>query len=149
MKPAALSRFWERVTRGDGCWEWQGTKLANGYGCLKSGGKMLKAHRAAWELVNGAISDGMCVCHRCDNPACVRPDHLFLGTNADNMADKVAKGRQPYGERSAQAKITEHDVVDIRTLRAFGARQSALARAFGVSQQLVSAICNRLVWSHV
>lgn len=89
-------RFWHYVEQGDGCWEWQG-HLASGYGALRGqypDQRMVKAHRVSWEIHFGPIPTGMFVCHHCDNPPCVRPDHLFLGTNTSNMRDRERKGRQ-------------------------------------------------------
>lgn len=98
VREAMPERFWRRVRQGSGCWEWQGTRTAQGYGGFRIGGTMRKAHRVAWELTHGPIPPGAgphgtCVLHRCDNPGCVRPDHLFLGTNRDNARDREAKGR--------------------------------------------------------
>lgn len=98
-KPIA-DRFWSHVERGDeGCWEWQGgRRLAGhqsekGYGYFWLNNGYVRAHRMAWELTNGPIPDDMVVCHKCDNPPCVRPDHLFLGTHGDNHRDAMVKGR--------------------------------------------------------
>ncbi|MBP8196936.1 MAG: HNH endonuclease [Chromatiaceae bacterium] len=87
-------KFWDRVVRTDGCWQWKGAKKASGYGKLSpSAGVFLVAHRIAWEIHNGPIPEGLFVCHHCDNPECTNPEHLFLGTPQDNMDDKVRKGR--------------------------------------------------------
>lgn len=92
-KMAADERFWSKVSKGDGCWEWQAGRLPTGYGRFSDKGVEYKAHRFSWALAHGAIPEGMLICHRCDNPRCVRPDHLFLGTNSDNQRDMVNKNR--------------------------------------------------------
>ena len=102
---AKKARFWDRVqlVHGarklsfPGCWEWQGSRFRNGYGRICVRGKRIGTHRYVWEVERGAIPPGMCVLHRCDNPRCVRPDHLFLGTNSDNTQDMVQKRRHRGG----------------------------------------------------
>lgn len=86
-------RFWNKVLKTDDCWTWTSAKSRKGYGLFWDGNKFVRAHRASYVLAFGPIPDGMCVCHHCDNPSCVRPDHLFIGTNADNVHDSIAKGR--------------------------------------------------------
>lgn len=96
------ARFWSKVRKGDGCWEWQAKRFDNGYGSFAvSRNKNQGAHRVAWELTNGPIPAGMSVLHHCDNRPCVRPDHLFLGTQLDNMRDMLAKGRQRWRGQAA------------------------------------------------
>lgn len=103
----------ERLIRGrdeieEGCWEWKRATNSMGYGVLTVNYRTAYAHRLAWEMENGPIPDGALVLHRCDNPRCVRPDHLFLGTHADNMADMTAKGRHRYGEN--RPSLAGHEV---------------------------------------
>lgn len=95
-----VMRFWNRVNKTeDGCWEWTGSKLPTGYGHLKFDNIQTYAHRVSWSLCVGEIPDGLCVLHHCDNPCCVKPDHLFLGTMLDNMHDRDAKGRNNKGKK--------------------------------------------------
>src|SRR5688500_2653189 len=89
----AEDRFWPKVQKSDGCWEWTGAKQPAGYGNFYFRGVVQLAHRVAWELANGPVAVGQHVLHRCDNPRCVRIEHLFLGTHADNMRDMLSKGR--------------------------------------------------------
>jgi hypothetical protein len=119
---------------------------------------MLLAHRASWAFHFGYPPDDQFVCHRCDNPACVRPDHLFLGSNADNMRDMVAKGRHSSvtkpelvlrGESNGNAVLTEHDVRQIRAMGESGAKRLGLAKHFGISLAQVKNILRRKQWAHV
>lgn len=99
------ARFWSRVRITDGCWEWTANHLPAGYGLVKAEGRSHLAHRVSWELAHGPIPAGMLVLHRCDNPACVRPDHLWLGTQKQNIADMLTKGR---GLTPAQQATIKH-----------------------------------------
>lgn len=140
----AERRFWAQVDRsGDGCWEWQGRRTPTwGYGRFVFGDDQL-AHRVAWIFGKGAIPDGLGVLHHCDNPPCVNYERcLFLGTRAENNADRDAKGRgvapRLFGERNGQAKVTEATVREIRVLHAEGATQARLACDYGLSPAAVS-----------
>jgi hypothetical protein len=103
----AIARFWARVEKTQACWNWRGSVRHFGHGHLNVLGVVTMAHRFSWTLTNGSIPDGLNVLHHCDNPRCVRPDHLFLGTHADNVADMNAKGRHARGERHGRAKLTD------------------------------------------
>jgi hypothetical protein len=156
-------RFWEKVDRSDpdGCWEWTACKFERtGYGCFNTKG-FCTAHRFSYALHYGPIPDGLLVLHRCDNRACVRPEHLFLGTYTDNMQDALAKGRMrsgfglypermPRGERQHLAKLTEDEVRAIRQRYAQGGvTQPELAAEYGLAQATIWAILNRKTWKHV
>ena len=130
------ARFWAKVRKADGCWEWQGARQGRGYGFFSRRSTYQLAHRFAYELANGPIADGQFVCHRCDNPPCCRPDHLFLGAPADNSADMVAKGRAsaPGGTRHYAARFTAEQVREIRARYATGLVSThILAREYGGS----------------
>jgi len=154
-------RFWLMVDkRGpDDCWPWAGCRLRHGYGHFNVNGRKTLAHRFSWSLVNGPIPDGngwhgTCVLHRCDNPPCVNPAHLFLGTQADNIDDMIAKGRNGYtgqrGEKHGMAKLTESQVIEIRRRYAIGnISQEKLAFELGVSQTTIGSIVRRDKWTHV
>lgn len=148
-----------------GCRVWMGRRDRKNYGLFYWGGKRFGAHRAAWVIAYGEIPEGLCVCHRCDNPPCVRLDHLFLGTVKENTRDACEKGRMHYGdshglrkhperaargERHGSAKLTATDVADMRRLAAEGSvTQREIAKRFGVTFQTVSQIIARKAWKHV
>lgn len=145
-------RFWDKVEKTDTCWLWKSNRNKKGYGKLALGGqtrKWLFSHRVSWEIHNGPIPDGMHVLHKCDVTNCVNPDHLFLGTNADNIADRNRKGRQARGETNAKAKLTKDLVEFIRILHSQGHTYAQLARRFGVTDRTIYAAVNRINWKHV
>ena len=129
-----------------GCWLWMGWRNQKGYGQVWVNGKSAGAHRVSWSLHNGPIPEGLCVCHTCDNPPCVNPAHLWVGTNAENHEDKVAKKRHGYGETHSKAKLTERDVLDIRASRE---SDVALARRYGVTHQAVASARSGEHWKHI
>lgn len=145
-------RFWLKTDkRGpDDCWEWQGGKDACQYGRIhmKSRRHTL-AHRYSYELHNGPIPNGLLVLHECDNPPCVNPKHLFLGTKIDNNADKSAKGRQARGVGCGISKFTEDDIRDMRQLHANGISQQAIAVRYNTDSSNVSYIVRHKTWRHV
>lgn len=146
-------RFWEKVDTSGECWEWTANRYSAGYGQFSaSSGHPSLAHRIAWELTNGSIPDGMHVCHNCpggDNPACVNPAHLFLGTAADNSADMVRKARSARGEGHPSVRLTETDVRRIRALSANGVPFVAIAVQFGVGHTTILNVAHRRTWRHI
>lgn len=144
--------FWRCADRSDGCWLWnRPVDAASRYPRIRFGGRRIKAHRCAWELSFGPVPEGMHVLHRCDVTTCVRPDHLFLGTHADNMADKAAKGRvvAPSGEANPLARITGSEALAIRYAVDAGRSQTDVAREFGLDQTHVSRIVRGQAWAAV
>lgn len=142
-RTSIVDRFWKYVQKTDTCWLWTGATHEFGYGVIRNSAGTkpanVKAHRLSWEIHNGPIPDGLNVCHHCDNPPCVNPDHLFLGTDADNVADMIAKGRQVYGgtpagETHHQRKLTDAQIGEIRSLYATGIISlPELSKYYGVS----------------
>lgn len=145
-------RFWRRVKKTKGCWEWQGRKESNGYARVKreNSRQAIGVHRLSWELHFGPIATGKLVCHTCDNRLCVRPDHLFLGTQKDNVQDMFKKGRanKARGSRHGMAKLSESDVRRIRSCYIAGVTQSALAEEYKVHVQTIHRIIARKRWRH-
>jgi len=147
-------RFWAKVNKTDACWEWTAASQPKGYGRFKVNGRLVGAHRFSYELHYGPIPEGLWVLHRCDNPKCVNPEHLFLGTRSDNMFDCARKDRlavhnAPLGERHPRAKLMNKDILDIRQSYREGCIQKELALGYGVSRQLISQVVTRRIWKHV
>lgn len=157
---AIADRFWSKVLRTDGCWEWMGRRGQQGYGQLQVDLRQKRAHRVSWELAYGSIGAGLCVLHRCDNTGCVNPAHLFLGTRSDNNADRDEKGRSARGqrhgththpglwrgERNGHARLTTDQVRAIRHRRSQGETQVALADSFGISRRALRAVLTGESW---
>lgn len=173
------TRFWAKVHKTDTCWLWTASTTRYGYGRLQVSGHALLAHRIAYALAHGSLPDDLLVCHHCDTPACVRPDHLFLGTYADNRIDCIRKGRassgdrhwthitpdriargaqsgantqperRPRGEDHARARLSTDQVRDIRARFANGEVPRHIARDYPVTYQNIMAIIHRKTWKHI
>lgn len=158
-------RFWSKINKNgsNGCWEWLDKVDFDGYGRFTVGSlvdntkKCVRAHRFSYELSNGSIPKGLLVCHKCDNRKCVNPDHLFLGTQKDNVNDAIAKNRFVFntkyltpdkfcfysGERNPQAKLSNEDVVEIRNLSASGWSTKSLSHKFNVSTYTITEVVRK------
>ena len=159
LKPIS-DRFWSKVDKTTGygpngdCWEWKGAKNETGYGIFGIEKKrLIKSHRFSFQLYNGDIpkSDdyhGICVLHKCDNPGCVNPAHLFLGTQIDNIKDMTSKGRRKHavGEKASSAKLTE---AKVRAIRADKRGYRKLAKEYGVARQTIAGIKKFVYWKHL
>lgn len=169
-----IVRFWSKVNKNGSiqshcpelgaCWEWQGRINVRGYGAFSIKGKTVQAHRFSWQLVNGAIPGDLWVLHKCDNRLCLNPDHLFLGTNSDNIRDAIAKGRVVIptprkfhsdktafkrGEEVNLAKLTRVKVIEIRKLYRNGMNMDMIAKSFNVSISTICRVINFKTWAHV
>lgn len=152
-----LHRFWSRVVKSDGCWLWSGT-TRNGYGSMKVAGALTYAHRISWQLHCGDCPADLCVLHKCDNPKCVNPEHLFLGTRKDNAIDCANKGRNVAqkhpevrrGERASRARLTSARVLAIRERYARGGvTYQQIANDEGMERSTIGKIITRCLWGHL
>lgn len=143
-------RFWERVNIGgkNECWIWLGACVPSGHGRVGDNNKVLVAHRVSWELTNGSIPNNLFVLHKCDNPPCVNPRHLFLGTQTDNMKDMDLKGRRRWGtmETHRKAKLNKEKVLEIRNSFSTGSKKKDLAKIYGVQETTINQIVNNRTW---
>jgi hypothetical protein len=168
LSDSDIQRFWYYVDRSscDPCWVWTGGKFRRGYGQFRVARRSVKAHRISYYLGHGIYPKGIYVCHGCDNPSCCNPAHLFLGTAADNAADRNIKGRNnppaglrsgrytkpertARGERSASAKLTADKVAEIRRLYASGLTQQVIGDKYGVTRESIKQIVTGENWKHV
>ena len=148
MKQSIEDRFWPKVDKSggpDSCWPWTKGRHRNGYGKFYSAGKHISAHRTAFLFSAGTIPEGLHVLHKCDNRACCNPRHLFAGTSADNMADKVSKNRQSRtgfpGEKHGRSKLSNRPVLVLKKLRSLGWKLRTLATFFGISLNYADKVC--------
>jgi hypothetical protein len=151
IRPRDRFRFWSRVEWSPYCWQWGGCVGQKGHGLISFQNRLYHSNRVAWEFVFGPIPYGKLVLHTCDNPACVNPEHLWLGTVADNHRDMVSKSRNAMGEKHGAARLTTEQVKSIRVEGAnkpHGIR-TKLAKRYGVHRETVSAILDRRTWRHV
>lgn len=166
MKRSVEERFWEKVNKSNECWLWTAGLGTDGYGMFRLNGHNVVASRWAYEALVGPIPEGLLVCHHCDTPRCVRPEHLFVGTVLDNIRDMDQKGRrswargdkcgarthpesQPRGARHGMARLTETDVLAIRAALEEGTPAHKLAAKYRVSRALITLIKQRHLWAHI
>ena len=172
MRKPLMERFWKYVEKTDTCWLWTAHRDKDGYGNIKEGDgsrRTLRAPAVSWSIHFGNIPDNQWILHHCDNPPCVRPDHLYLGDVRQNAADRVARNRsargetsgrtlhperwtiekRPKGQSHGRSKLTEEDVLRIRSLGSSKLSQQAIADQFEISRPLVSLIINRKIWTHI
>jgi hypothetical protein len=146
-------RFWGHVVRRGACWEYVGCRDRQGYGKVLRNGKAWFAHRYAWTLTNGPIPAGGVVRHSCDNPPCVNPAHLLLGTQGDNISDRQARGRHRpgrlLGEAHPSSRLTEGEVIELREAREAGVSLTVLAKRYGVTKRHVYQVATRRLWKHI
>jgi hypothetical protein len=154
IKQPIENRFWSKVHKTEGCWIWLAFKNRDGYGRfgISTGERkyVCLAHRFAWIITIGPIPKGMNVLHRCDNPACCHPDHLFLGTQQDNVADQMAKGRKPKGEECFNATMSDEKVRHIKeALKDTTVTKASIARRFDVHYFTLTQIAYGKSWAHI
>lgn len=139
-----------KIQNANGCWEWKGFRLKTGYGKFSYKRKSYLAHRISWYLFNGPIPDYLCVCHKCDNPPCINPEHLFLGTQVDNIQDMIKKNRRDFkGENAPYRKLSSNQVLKIRELIQNGVKQKEICRIFDITQGHVASIKYRRCWKEL
>ena len=148
IKPLA-ERFWRNVEKSETCWRYVGNISPQGYGRIGQGATSILAHRLSWELAHGPIANDLCVLHKCDNPKCVNPSHLFLGTRPENQRDMAEKQRSCHGEQNHCAKLTAAMVLDVRRRYDSGERLQDIANDAHITYKMVWNIGRRRNWRHI
>jgi uncharacterized protein YerC len=143
-----MKNFWSKVDKTKDCWEWKAYKDKKGYGKFNLNGNTVRTHRVSWILTYGNPGN-LCVLHKCDNPSCVNPEHLFLGTYDDNNKDRNKKGRQAKGVNIKNSKLNELDIPVIRKKISNGESYRKIAKDYGISHVQIVYIKNKKTWSHV
>lgn len=149
IKTQLMISFDKRTEKSSGCWKWKGSKNKGGYGSFHSdgNGKRIAAHRLSWKLFRGEIPDNLCVRHKCNNPECVNPDHLLLGTLKENSQDRIDAGNSCKGSKNKKSKIDEKLVKEIKESIRLGIR--GLAKKYGISRSVICSIKHERTWKHV
>ncbi len=149
-------RFWSKVNKTESCWLWTAGLFSTGYGAFSINGNNVGAHKYSYELHNSKVAEGLVVRHTCDNPPCVNPNHLLIGTPKDNTRDMIERGRHkfnanggPKGQEHGRAKLTEDDVREIRIFREFGFTYRELGEMYGVHLSMIAYILSKKNWSHI
>ncbi len=156
LTPEEIARFWSHVDKTEDdqqCWLWRASGSDEGYGHFSlrrnNRGICALAHRMAWAITNGPILNGLSVLHRCDVPSCVNPNHLWLGTQAENMADMIQKKRLPVGVKRWNNRFSEADVLDMRDLRNKGWKLKEIGQKYAAKLYIICDIVNRRSWKHL
>lgn len=145
-----LKKLMGKIKKSEGCWEWQGSVSSGGYGHFPYKNKCYPAHRISWKLFKGEIPENMNVCHKCDNPSCVNPEHLFLGTQRENMKDMFSKNRKDHAqENHPRVKLSKENVLEIRDLIKQGFSQEIICHKFGITNGHVGSIKHRRTWKNL
>lgn len=142
-----MERFWKKVKKTDTCWNWTASTMGTGYGQFHYNKRTRTSHTVSWELTNGLIPEGLVVRHTCDNRLCCNPEHLLLGTQADNLRDAADRDRIPHGEQRSDSKLTEAQVKEIKLAKVINISQTA--RSLGVSRAAVQKIRKGQTWIRV